>query len=258
MRSGEFAFETDADDVRPSRDDLAATASVAGGIQLAIETTGRSGSLAVLRGGEPLHTRAMTAGRRTAATLAPELEATLRWCSDHAEPPGYVSVAIGPGSFTGLRIGVTTAKTLAYAMQIPLVAVDSLAAIAATVVSDHDDVGRVLIGLSAYRGQVFGGRFDFGGKGDFDDTSRVFDEAAWRACCESARDDTSVGFAGDPAVFDPIDYARLRERTSVDAVGVGKLAHVAASRGEWSDPIAISPRYLRPSAAEEKSTSEAG
>src|SRR6056297_3267566 len=98
MRSDEFGFEPDADDVRPSRNDLAATASIPGGIQLAIETTGRSGSLAVLRGGEPLHSRGMTPGRRTAATLAPELEAILRWCADHAESPGYVSVAIGPGS----------------------------------------------------------------------------------------------------------------------------------------------------------------
>ena len=73
-----------------------------------------------------------------------------------------VSVADGPGSFTGLRIGVTTAKTLCYALELPLVAIDSLAAIAATALHDHPAYERIWAVLNAYRGQVFLGMFDRG------------------------------------------------------------------------------------------------
>ena len=99
---------------------------------LAIETTGKGGSLAVFCGEQVLEWTNLGDDRRTAASLAPQLSLTLEHCHRLGRPLSLISVADGPGSFTGLRIGVTTAKTLSYAIGLPLVAVDSLATIAAT------------------------------------------------------------------------------------------------------------------------------
>ena len=88
--------------------------------------------MAVFRGQRIIRELKLDSDCRTAATLAPALRDMLSWCEQQGEPLGFVSVADGPGSFTGLRIGVTTAKTLCYALEFASrVAVDSLAAIAA-------------------------------------------------------------------------------------------------------------------------------
>ena len=128
-------------------------------MHLAIETTGRRGSVAVLSGQRVLRHANLPATPRTASTLAPELDQTLRWCREHDHRPQFVSVADGPGSFTGLRIGVTTAKTLCYALNLPLVPVDSLAAIAAAAMHEHPRIESLCVAINAYRGQVFTGTF---------------------------------------------------------------------------------------------------
>src|SRR5688572_10548194 len=96
---------------------------------IAIETSGRHGSLAVLSGGAEdalLQCEAVLGGdQRTAQSLAPALRdllAEVKW-----PPPsiGLVAVVVGPGSFTGLRIGVTTAKAFAYAVGAEIVGVNT-------------------------------------------------------------------------------------------------------------------------------------
>ena len=129
-------------------------------VQLAIETTGRLGSIAVLKGQRVLSAINLDPPQRTAAALFPELERTLRWCGQCGHRPDFISIADGPGSFTGIRIGVTTAKMLGYSLGVPIVNVDSLAAIAASVFHDHPSVPAVLVALDAYRGQTYCGTFD--------------------------------------------------------------------------------------------------
>lgn len=68
----------------------------------------------------------------------------------------WIAVAKGPGSFTGTRIGVVTARTLAQQLEIPLFAISTLAAIAATQSHLPDDHDRA-IQLPAQRGQLFTG-----------------------------------------------------------------------------------------------------
>jgi tRNA threonylcarbamoyladenosine biosynthesis protein TsaB len=97
---------------------------------LALETSGRAGSVAALDGTQLLAERTLDAARGSAATLAPairELLADVHWRPADVQ---VVAVAVGPGSFTGLRIGVMTAKTLAYALGADVIAVDTLDVIA--------------------------------------------------------------------------------------------------------------------------------
>lgn len=82
---------------------------------LAIETSGRSGSVSLGRGDEVIDSAALPHKRRHNVELTPTIDAL---CRRHGVTPGMIGqvyVSLGPGSFTGLRVGVTTAKMLALA-----------------------------------------------------------------------------------------------------------------------------------------------
>jgi tRNA threonylcarbamoyl adenosine modification protein YeaZ len=240
-------------------------------LQIAFETSGLTGSIAVLRGETVLRETRLASGQRTAATLAPALAATLKWCREQENEPDFISIADGPGSFTGLRIGVTTAKTLSYACDLPLIAVDAVAAVAAATFFQEPQVERLLVGTNAYRGQVFMGLLDRaalltgveksagladGGRRDVVSGSahpeqvRVVDAEQWRQILASLPKDTHV--TGDRVVFKQAAQLPYLQRTRADAVGVGLLAWRSAAVGGFTDPLQLTPRYLRPSAAEEK------
>lgn len=72
---------------------------------------------------------------------------------------GFIAVAKGPGGFTGTRLGVVTARTLAQQLQIPLFAISSLAAIAWANRSSCPPDGAIAVQMAAQRGEVFGGLY---------------------------------------------------------------------------------------------------
>lgn len=228
-------------------------------LHLAIETTGRLGSIAVLLGQRVLQQTNLDASRRSAATLAPALEQTLGWCRESNHRLRFVSVADGPGSFTGLRIGVTTAKSLCYALDLPLVSVDSLAAVAAAAMHDDRSADTVLVAIDAYRGQVFAGQFTRAALLTPMESIpanwtahplgvRVLSHSAWQAMLRARP--ASAAIAGDEKPLGELAGSRIDREC--DAIGVGLLAIRAAAVGAFIDPLKLVPRYLRPSAAEEK------
>jgi tRNA threonylcarbamoyladenosine biosynthesis protein TsaB len=96
-------------------------------------------------GGRPAHGRVLLA----------MIEAAVREAGGW-ESMDRIAVGIGPGSFTGLRIGVSTSRALAQARGIPLVAVSSTSALAAGLAERPEAAGRPLIGvIDARRGEVF-------------------------------------------------------------------------------------------------------
>ena len=265
-------------------------------LQLAIETTGRCGSIAILEDQTVLETINLPETARTAASLAVHLDQILQKHRDGTQPIQLVSVADGPGSFTGLRIGVTTAKSLCYALKIPLVSVDSLAAIAAAAFHENPSSLSLCVALDAYRKQVFAGQFRrqelLAAPDQLHPTwtahppqVKVLSAQDWHSFLdqisnpESNEPDLKVsaadtiadatpqntGFqlsklpnlpndrwqaAGDPKPFAQTNLPILERQC--DAVGVGLLAWRAFRIGKTTDPIALLPRYLKPSAAEEK------
>lgn len=197
--------------------------------------------------------------RRTAATLAPVIEETLKWCRNNQSFPDFLTIADGPGSFTGLRIGVTTAKTLGYALGLPVVAVDSLAAIAAATFDTVTTCDSLLVGIDAYRGQVFSGEFrrctllpptqDIPKSWTpHPDTVSVISQRQWIESLDQRSADTAV--AGDAKPMGSLADQRLQRRC--DAIGVGLLGIRAAIQEQLVDPMQLIPRYLKLSAAEEK------
>lgn len=84
---------------------------------VAIETSCRQGGVALGRGGEILHTEPFDASSRHATVLVAKLQELLRRFSLHPRDLGELYVSAGPGSFTGLRVGITVARTMG--QQIP-------------------------------------------------------------------------------------------------------------------------------------------
>ncbi len=114
-------------------------------IQLTLETSSRKPSIALCRDEWLLGMRTLHGHHATSQQLIPQISQLLR---EHGLEPRHISlvtVSVGPGSFTGLRIGVTTAKTIAYAVPCALTAVDSLDVVAHQLVwNDDPDVARDL------------------------------------------------------------------------------------------------------------------
>ena len=93
---------------------------------LAIECSGTAGSVALFDGENPICYSDLDTSFSSVRTLAGEIERVMR-----GQPkPSFISVTNGPGSFTGLRVGLTTAKMLALAWNVPVMPVDTLQAIA--------------------------------------------------------------------------------------------------------------------------------
>jgi tRNA threonylcarbamoyladenosine biosynthesis protein TsaB len=104
---------------------------------LAVETSGRTGSVAIALGEQILAEAAFSGPMRHSAELFPAVSALLKNLARKPEQIDHIYISVGPGSFTGLRIAVTMAKTMHLASFIKIVAVDTLDAIAANVTIEN-------------------------------------------------------------------------------------------------------------------------
>src|ERR1051325_2091640 len=124
---------------------------------LAIETSGRIGSVALVDEDGAIEEREFAHGLQHAAMLIPLIDELCQKRGWSAKDLGEVYVSVGPGSFTGLRIGVTLAKTLAVATGTKLVGVPSMRVL---VENASAEARHALVVLDAKREQVFTARFE--------------------------------------------------------------------------------------------------
>ncbi|MEX2236770.1 MAG: tRNA (adenosine(37)-N6)-threonylcarbamoyltransferase complex dimerization subunit type 1 TsaB [Dehalococcoidia bacterium] len=101
-------------------------------IELTIDTASDYAGLALTDGGRLIHERVWYCRRRHSAEVLPAIDDLLRTNDVGRSDLGTVIACTGPGSYTGLRVGITLAKTLAYALHLPAVGVPRLLADAAT------------------------------------------------------------------------------------------------------------------------------
>jgi len=94
----------------------------------------------------------LSAGRSNHEFVVPALEHILRWSDTSISQVGGIAVGIGPGLFTGLRVGVQTAKSLAQVLQVPIVGLASLDVLAYAVRYTNRVIGSV---IDARRSEVF-------------------------------------------------------------------------------------------------------
>lgn len=124
---------------------------------LAIESSAKAASVALVEDGRLLAQNVQHAGLTHSRTLLPMLHSLLDGLGLELADIDKIAVAHGPGSFTGLRIGVATAKGLAYGAEKPLVGVSSLEAMAHQ--AKHLGAGLITPVMDARREQVYNALF---------------------------------------------------------------------------------------------------
>ncbi len=122
---------------------------------LAIETATESCSVALLCG-ERMIARSELAPRRHAELLLPMCEAVLAEAGLARRDLDALGVGCGPGAFTGVRLAISAAQGIALALDIPVVPVSSLAALA---MQAPDDTGSILAVIDARMGEIYAGTF---------------------------------------------------------------------------------------------------
>jgi len=218
---------------------------------LALETTERIGSLAASVDDNVLLELQLDAHSRSTQSLAPGLKALLEQIGWRPADVELVAVTIGPGSFTGLRVGVTTAKVFAYAIGAEILGVDTLEVIAAAAPTE---VANLAVAVDAQRGDVVARSF----RRLEDKILRPTDPAEllpMDACLARLAPGTHVsGPALAKAAIPPEVIALDHTLWPPTAANVARVAIRQYGEGRRDDLWTLAPHYSRPSAAEEKWT----
>lgn len=216
---------------------------------LAIETSGATGSVAVVDGDRLIAETALPGQRRSTQTLAPAMRALLEQAAWKPRDVELLAVSIGPGSFTGLRLGVATVKLFAYATGAAVRGVDTLRAIAEQV----DGATSVEVVLDAGRGELLSGHFRFatGGSPLPVGETRLIAVADW---LRQEHAGVTLAGSGLNLVVDRLPLGTQiapRELWTPRAATIARLAQEDVKLGRVDNAWSLVPVYYRRSAAEE-------
>ena len=221
---------------------------------LALETSAKAVSAAVTEDGKGLASGYQDTGLTHSRTLMPIVEHILKNTDLTVQDCDVIAVAAGPGSFTGIRIGVSAAKGLAFAADKPAVGVSTLAAMARNVAFCD---GLVICAMDARRQQVYNALFE---AKDGRLTRLTPDRAiALEELAEELRSDprpkTVVG-DGAKLCFAHLTEAGISCRLAPahlvmqNAMSVALEAEAMAAEGKLVSAQALEPVYLRPAQAD--------
>lgn len=200
-------------------------------IVLGLDTCLNACSVAVLDGARTLAWRSDVMARGHQERLAPMAQAVMAEAGLPFSALQRIGVTVGPGSFTGLRVGVAFAKGLASALSIPAAGVGALEALAA------EADGLVIAAIDARRDQAYLQAFEGGRPLMAPDVLPVTTAAARVAELSMGRPVTLVG-SGAPLLSDITPEAKALTPEGCDPRHVARLA---ASR----PPAPLKPLYLR-------------
>jgi len=221
-------------------------------IALALDTSGDEASVALVREGagacEVLGTEVLGSGMRHGVDLFPALDRLLRRASVAPRDVGLVAVGTGPGSYTGLRVGVTAARAFAYAAGAELLGVPSCDAWAAAAPLDARPLAVVLdariraVYLATY--EAAGGAW----------TRRFGPELLAPAAAAARIAEGSIVVGDGVAPYSEAFAGRVAAATPrrADAAHVAGIALARRARGERDAIDAVVPLYLRKTEAELK------
>ena len=221
---------------------------------LALETSAKAVSAAVEENGKVLCSGYQDTGLTHSRTLMPIVEHILKNADLTMADMDAIAVAAGPGSFTGIRIGVSAAKGLAFAVAKPAIGVSTLAAMARNVAFAD---GLVICAMDARRSQIYNAVFE---AKDGHLTRLTEDRAIALADLaeEMKADPRPKTIVGDGArlCFDFLQNANVPCRLAPphlvmqNAMSVALEAESLAAEGALTDAQELQPVYLRPAQAE--------
>jgi tRNA threonylcarbamoyladenosine biosynthesis protein TsaB len=221
---------------------------------IALETSSRSGSVALVESdGTVIGEEQSPQDLKHAAALISILDSLAKRHGWTPRDVREIYVSAGPGSFTGLRVGITAAKTLALSLGANIVAVPTTDVLARN--APHH-ARNILIVLDAKRGQIFTARYTQQGGDIVQDEPAHLDTLA----AMLARTPRPVYLIGEGIPYhraalpaeDPQIILTPEESWRPRAAVVAHLGHQLARVNQFTDPDRLTPLYLRRPEAEEK------
>jgi tRNA threonylcarbamoyladenosine biosynthesis protein TsaB len=239
---------------------------------LAIETSGALGGIALADGANLIDEVMLGEGLRHGRDLVLTAKAACERAGWNRRRIDLVAVSIGPGSFTGIRIGVTLAKVMALDTGSEVVAVPSLRVMAENATPDRRRVAAI---VDAKRGGLFASIFERRINDGGADAVRARGGSRGASPSGALLDEFNEIFG--PALIEPEDLARhleapalilgrglVKGREALRAFDiapenlwdprpgvVARLGFELAERGQFADPLRLEPIYIRPPDAEE-------
>jgi tRNA threonylcarbamoyladenosine biosynthesis protein TsaB len=217
---------------------------------LAFDTATDMVTVAVGYDGAPLMALQVASGRAHAERLAPAIHTVLAGSGVGVNRLSAIAVGIGPGRFTGLRVGVTTAKVMAQALRIPLVGIGTLDLVAYPLRHTRREVVAV---VDARRREVFWARYR-AVPGGLERLGHEAVDSPRDVVAELAATGGELLLAGDGVdryrdVFAALDHVEFAgaEYSVPSAVSLLGLARGRLERGEFVAPHELKPTYLRES-----------
>jgi tRNA threonylcarbamoyladenosine biosynthesis protein TsaB len=207
--------------------------------QVSVAIGGHEGVLALFE---------VSRGRRHAETLVPAIEFACRQAEISIDEFSAIAVDIGPGLFTGMRVGLSAAKAMAQALRIPMIGISSLDLLAFPMRHGDRTIAAV---IDARKGEVFHAMYR-PVPGGVQQVSEPRCASVDDLVADILARGEQVVCVGDGALRyrDEIDAGVRCEfaeqyQSSPSAAPLVQLAHAKALREEWVNPRDIQPLYLR-------------
>ena len=222
---------------------------------LAIECSDRNGSFALLEGTRMRAHSCEDLGKKLSALIVPRIEAVLADGGVALKDLDVIGVSVGPGSFTGLRVGLATVKGIVAAVpKIRVAAVGTLDALALAAPED----GLVGAALDARRGDLYAGLYRCAGAPGTERTVECVETPVaihsdeWARALAARGEKISLAGGGTLVNRAAIEAALGKsahfcgeEHAIADARWVGELARRAAAAGNFADAEALTPSYVQ-------------
>ena len=219
---------------------------------LGIDTSTPIGSVALIDGDNLAAEHTLNIVQAHSSRLMPAIDTVLKWSDIAADDLDGCAVGIGPGSFTGIRIGVATIKSLCYALDKPIVGVSTLEAVAYNLRSTN---GIICPLLDARRSEVYGAIFEGGTEWQrlSEDLCLSLDAFLDRLDAHISPEHT-INFVGDGLLTygDAVREALGKRVHFADAIfnvpRGATIAHLGAQRlhnGDIDDYWTLVPNYVR-------------
>lgn len=235
---------------------------------LAIDTSSKNASVALLEDNDIIIELNNNDEKTHSQKLMPMVDEALKKTALTLDNINLISCCLGPGSFTGVRIGIATAKAFADSRNIPAVGVSSLEALAYNINKN----GLICSLINANNGNVYAGFFEIIDNQTLysnltflplKDSSGNISTNLLREFIEknskSLDKYSNIYFTGDGAIFykDLLEHFIFRNYTvticdnsSSSGINIGQIGYTKYKKGEYGDSSYLSPIYLRKSQAE--------
>lgn len=219
---------------------------------LCIETSTTVCSVAICQDGKVLFLQEISNGYVHAEKLLPFISDVINESGIRKKDIQAVAVSSGPGSYTGLRIGVSTAKGLCYALDLPLISVSTLQALAWKVKDDVSKLAKqnqpILFCpmIDARRMEVYTALYD----GNLQEVMKVSATILDRETFSDYFKEHRIYFTGDGAekcrsIFAEQNHAEFDLQSAASASTMCELAEIAYNAGRFENLALFEPFYLK-------------